>query len=331
MDKPQYQVFESDKQSYRYMEYPFQKQPLQLLYPGRFMEPYYHYTGENIPNEDPIGLALTQSQNASLSRAAVMKQEAISRYLGGTNKIVRHPVVEPEAVIEDPQLQNFSLNTSFGLGGDLDTVPSKLGNLEEVETEVQNIASDVRKSLLGSPNPLSKEDVLPRYDWKAAGVGYNKKNIETYVTGTYSGSTYVKCDGDVCATFNCSGDTCIAYDCDDSLQKCTSVTCDLYGENCGSLQECDYNTYCSSGTSSKSKSDSKTGLWIAVAVIGILAVIFIALIIYGIHKHKAHAQSMQPMTYNVVAPEYLPTGARPDGQISTYGQPQSPGNFSSYV
>ena len=115
MDQPQHQVFGTDRQSYRYMAFPFQKQPLHLLYPGRVMEQEYHYTGENIPNEDPVGLEKTRAQTAALARAAKMEREALSRHLGGKDKIARHPAVEPEAVREDPDLARLSINTSVGL------------------------------------------------------------------------------------------------------------------------------------------------------------------------------------------------------------------------
>ncbi len=254
MDQPQHQVLRTEQQSYRYMAYPFQKQPLHLLYPGRIMEQEYHYTGENIPNEDPFGLEKTQAQTVALARAAKMEREALARHLGGKDKIARHPAVEPEAVIEDPDLARLSINTSFGLEGGLQTVPSNLGNLQNVEDRTRKIAGKVRKSLeSGVSAQRFEEDVLPRYDWQASDTIQNNI-IETY-----------------------------AHNNSDPLVVIRPKT-----------------------------RNSKFGLWIALAVVGILAVVFIVLIIYGIYKHRSYAKAIQPKIFHVVSPQYLPPGMKPD-------------------
>ena len=247
MDQPQHQVFGTDKQSYRYMDYPFQKQPLQLLYPGRVMQRDWHYTGENIPNEDPIGLAKTQYQTAALAYAAKMEQEALARHLGGRDKIVRHPAVEPEAVIEDPSLASMSIQTTPGMDGNLDNVPSRLDDLSQVEDQIHKITADVRKSLKGgSPAPLSKEEILPRYNWQAAGVGYDgiKENI--------------------------------------------------------------IETFAQEGRRTASTPESSTSdsiMWISIVIIGILAAIFIAMIIYEISKHRSYAKTAHSReSYDIVIP-----------------------------
>jgi len=317
MDQPQHQVFGTDQQSYRYMAYPFQKQPLQLLYPGRVMQQDYHYTGENIPNEDPEGLDRTRHQTAALAYAAKMEREALSKHLGGKDKIARHPAVEPEAIIEDPQLQHIGLGTSFGLNADLENVPTK--SLGQVEKRGHKIVDHVRGRLRGaSPDPLSEEEILPRYDWQASGAGYDRIQddiIETYASDHH---TYKSCEGNTCTTFNC----------DNSAQTCTSQTCSRSGGNCGSIEQCDWNQYCTPEVvdSTVGSTDSKkTTMWIVLAIIGILAIVFIALIIYGIHKHRSHAQIVQPKAYHVVPPEYLAPGMRPDitGPSPTPGLPTS--------
>ncbi len=96
--------------SYRYMAYPLQQQPLQLLYPGRYMTPDMHFTRDNIKNSDPEGLARTKFQDKALQQASDIESEALSRLLGGKGKILRHPAVMPESVIEDPSLANVIID-----------------------------------------------------------------------------------------------------------------------------------------------------------------------------------------------------------------------------
>ena len=66
----QYQVYREGVGSYQYLMYPLQPQQLQELYPGRLMSNQWHYTGDNIPNEDPEGLEYTKSRMSALARAA---------------------------------------------------------------------------------------------------------------------------------------------------------------------------------------------------------------------------------------------------------------------
>lgn len=133
MDTPN-QVFRGNETSYRYMAYPLQQQPLQTLYPGRFMEPDYHYTGDNIPNEDLPGAIKTQQTTAALAKAAEMQLEAFERHLGGRPKTVSHPAVEPEVTIEDPQLRSLTLNVRDD-AENLKNVPSPLDSLSSVLPE----------------------------------------------------------------------------------------------------------------------------------------------------------------------------------------------------
>ena len=110
MSGPQWQVYRKDVGSYRYMKYPLQQQPLQLLYPGRYMTMDMHFTRDNIPNSDPEGLARTKFQDKALQQAANIESEALSRLLGGHGKILRHPAVMPEASIENPSLANVTID-----------------------------------------------------------------------------------------------------------------------------------------------------------------------------------------------------------------------------
>nr|QBK85965.1 MAG: hypothetical protein LCMAC101_05600 [Marseillevirus LCMAC101] len=91
------------------MRFPMQQQPLQELYPGRPYLPEYHYTRDNIPNENPEGLSLTKSTDKAFEQAAEIESEALSRHLGGQGKVLRHPPVMPEATIEDPTLAGVTI------------------------------------------------------------------------------------------------------------------------------------------------------------------------------------------------------------------------------
>jgi hypothetical protein len=93
------------------MAYPMQQQPLQLLYPGRYMNMDMHFTRQGIPSEDPQGLALTKSRDKAFQDAANIESEALSRHLGGKGKVLQHPAVMPEASIEDPSLAGVTIDS----------------------------------------------------------------------------------------------------------------------------------------------------------------------------------------------------------------------------
>ncbi len=102
--------------SYRYMGHPLPKfQTLHHLYPGRPMSKKWHYTGENIPHTDYDGndnqdqLLREREESDSLTQAAMIQEEMLARHLAGPKRIVPHPAVEPEAVIEDPQLRGLTI------------------------------------------------------------------------------------------------------------------------------------------------------------------------------------------------------------------------------
>ena len=181
-DQPQHEVFGGNGQSYRYMAYPPQKQILQLLYPGRPMLQNYGFLDINIPNEDPFGLEETKYQSAALTHAAKMEQEALARHLGGKDKVVRHPAVDPDEMINNPQLQWLP---GSDIDVNLDRVPSKFDSLSGIVRDDESIVDQVRGGMRNeSPNPLSREDVLPRYDWQASGVGYD--GIEDNIIETFA-------------------------------------------------------------------------------------------------------------------------------------------------
>lgn len=99
-----FQVLERDRPSYRLMSHPPQPQSLQLLYPGRLMEPSYHASGYGIPNYDPEGLERTRQTYLANATAARNKELELKHYLGGDGRLLAHPFVEPEVMIEDPIL-----------------------------------------------------------------------------------------------------------------------------------------------------------------------------------------------------------------------------------
>ena len=135
MSGPQWQVYRKGSGSYRYMDYPLQQQPLQLLYPGRYMTPEMHFTRDNIPNENPEGLAHTKYVDKALRDAADIETEALSRHLGGHGKVLRHPAVMPEASIEDPTLAGVTI----------DSIPNPNLNLEPNQFSLQKSANEVNK------------------------------------------------------------------------------------------------------------------------------------------------------------------------------------------
>lgn len=244
MDQPQHQVF-GNAQSYRYMSYPFPKQELQLLYPGRLMNNQYHYTGENIPNENPEGLERTKYVGAALAKAAKMEGEALARHLGGKDKVVPHPAVEPEAIIEDPNLAGLSIHDLGGLNPNLDNVPSPYDNLKKIDKDDDRIVDRIRKEEGKGPTTEHNPDnILPEYDWK-------------------------------------------------------------------SLPEREYYETTVLESDSLSEKHRSTIMWISLIVIGIIAAVAIALMVYGAHKHKTDTNATKPSQYHYVAPQFLPPGTSP--------------------
>jgi len=138
-----YQTFREGKGAYRYLQYyPLPKQQLQLLYPGRLMSNQWHPNGDNIPNEDPQGLAYTQSHMSALERAAAIEEEALARHLGGKHKVARHPFVAPESVIEDPGLRDVSIQG--GPNPNLQKVPSHIPSMSAIDVGGERLSASSR-------------------------------------------------------------------------------------------------------------------------------------------------------------------------------------------
>ncbi len=140
---PIYQSYKKNGGSYRNMRYPLQQQPLQLLYPGRLYVPEYHFTRDNIPNEDPEGLARTKYQGKAFQDAASIESEAMSRELGGKGKVLRHPAVMPEASIEDPLLSGVTIDSVPN--PNLKYEPNQF-SLAKAKREVNKLARDAEES-----------------------------------------------------------------------------------------------------------------------------------------------------------------------------------------
>lgn len=177
MDKPQEQIPTSGT-SYRYMAYPFRSQPLQLLYPGRFMNRTDAADYSNIPNEDPVGLEARMTEDSALSYAYQREIEAMERMLGGKNKIAVHPAVPPEAILDNAGegggagLESV-INNNYGPGADLESVPSPLDSLDGTEASDSLLITDARTAYgkaVGNETPAGPINefgsVPKKYDWE---------------------------------------------------------------------------------------------------------------------------------------------------------------------
>jgi len=162
MDRPQYQVPQQNP-SYRFMRYPLPKGPLQELYPGRVIDPNWHFTGDNIPA--PEGFQQTRNQLATLSKDAAFLQESMNRQLGGINPIFEHASIEPENPIElgDPVIITANevgtrgrREGSFEVESDL---PSTNRNYVKGGVDEEKIQANLRS--------LPRDIVNTRYGWKA--------------------------------------------------------------------------------------------------------------------------------------------------------------------
>ena len=266
MDKPQFQVPQSGP-GYRFMGYPPQRQPLQLLYPGRMMEQWYHFTGDNIPNEDPDGAFATQEQLGALSKAADMETEAMAKYLGGKEKVLRHPAVAPEAILEDPALRGTTLEStpppvinlqstspdgtsSQGMSsqgeGSSTSSSFDLTDLKQSDDQAQAIINRVRQGEMAHHQTgLFPEDAtkLANYAWKSTGAPPPREyfSSESYEEGSPSPIT------------------------DEHLL-----------------------------------STHRDIAWAAIIVLIILAVVILALLGYGVYKHHRNTEALRPKVYHVV-------------------------------
>ena len=142
------QSYKKDGASYRNMRYPLQQQPLQLLYPGRLYVPEYHFTRDNIPNSNPLGLERTKYQYKAYTDAARIESEAMSRELGGKGKLLRHPAVMPEASIEDPSLAGVTIDSVPN--PNLKYEPNQF-SLAKAKREVNKLIRDAEESGIDLP------------------------------------------------------------------------------------------------------------------------------------------------------------------------------------
>ena len=177
MDKPQEQI-PMRGTSYRYMRYPFKRQPLQLLYPGRPMSYLDSFDYSNIPNEDPEGLKKTKEKDRALSYAYQREIEAMERMLGGKGKMAIHPAVDPTAILEQvgdgggDTATASDIKWDYGPGADMEHVSSSLDNLNETEGEDSLLVTDARNAYGGrrrtTIEPAGPEygSIPANYDWE---------------------------------------------------------------------------------------------------------------------------------------------------------------------
>ncbi|HSA76219.1 MAG TPA: hypothetical protein VLE02_01620 [Nitrosarchaeum sp.] len=94
---------------YRFMRFPLNEeiQHLNFLYPGRFMDPNYHYSGDNIPHDHHDKLMHMKFQIKSQFLKSKENELKMSQYLKGKHSIHRTPAVQPEEVIEDASLNGL--------------------------------------------------------------------------------------------------------------------------------------------------------------------------------------------------------------------------------
>lgn len=139
---------------YRPMNLPFRPQQLQELYPGRLMNPLYSYTGDNIPPEDPDCVAQTHLLSDMNIDMANKELNAMEYILGGRDKIIPNPPVEPEATIEDPSLKGVNIGTpvAIDMGSTTNPNASIFGG---VPVDIENRPGSQRE------NYVSFRDVVP--------------------------------------------------------------------------------------------------------------------------------------------------------------------------
>jgi|688.fasta_scaffold16723_17 hypothetical protein len=172
---------------------PQPKQPLHLLYPGRYMEPYFNPSGSNIPNEDMEGLDKSRKMSRSLRVAYDMEMEALSRHLGGKDKIYPFPAAAPESVVQDPRLATISMADSLPeimRGNDpsrgFGATYSEYNNLDKINSLDVDMVNKARREdniSQRNTNLLDDDGRLPEYDW-------GKQERDTYPFVEDSEPTY---------------------------------------------------------------------------------------------------------------------------------------------
>lgn len=98
---------------------------LHYLYPGHPMQTWYSYDRKNVPNDHPLQLAeyTANQHNQLVTQVKTENQYALDE--AGTYKVIQHPAVEPEATIEDPDLQYVQMDLPpMMVNGDGPVAPS---------------------------------------------------------------------------------------------------------------------------------------------------------------------------------------------------------------
>lgn len=93
---------------------PQPNQPLHLLTMDRFVEPWYNYSGDNIPHEQQDKLMAFREESALKTQQAKDSMELISRKEGGRFEDTRGPLFAPDDVIDDPSFGAVALKKYSG-------------------------------------------------------------------------------------------------------------------------------------------------------------------------------------------------------------------------
>jgi hypothetical protein len=264
----------------------------------------YHYTGDNIPNEDMEGLQNTRDDLAALGLASRMEMEAIERHLGGKDKIIPHPAVEPEAPNEDPALTSLNiLDTSDGLNPNLKHVSSPLDHMHTIVQDADLIADDMRDQARmrgqSSITPEDPDNILPRYDWKALPEREYPapepiKDEMRPPRENYTEPPRKRVRPSI--PFKHSG---------------RSGGYGGYG-GCGCGGREGYSKLSLPDTSNEpSSTSSNRGKWLIFGIVMMVAVVAIFLLIYGMHRNHSIAQSLQSPQIAVLSPQYVPSSMKP--------------------
>ena len=307
MDQPEYQVFNEGKGAYRFMKYPLPIQKLHTIYPGRLMQRDWHYTGDNIPNEHPMELLRAREHQDALDIAAEMETEAIERHLGGKDKVIRHPAVEPEAPIEDPTLRGLIFERDPSVNPA--QVTTLLDNLRKTTTLDDAIVASTREeerqdSISAGRMNMNRPPPNTPYGW-VVDPNYSPAKqlppsvqIEAYDGVTPGGGDFV--------------DTPAEYDNMRPYQNImnrlrkgsNSLDVDTTTTTTSSSQT---NTIASSSPpppplppTDDGSSKTKPKVIIASVILGIIGLIIVALLIYAAYKHKKSIDVNRPIVQPVV-------------------------------
>ena len=150
------------------MRNPPRQQPLQLLYPGRYMSSEYTPDLKNIAPVSEFGKNLTNEVLDShliddvLTSEAEARTEYYARELAGKVRIPNHPAVSPEALINDPELRSMK--------------PELDPSVQEFDTKVPS-SQDLNTAMLRAMDPVVDrlEKVIQNQEKLFPDPGFDRK------------------------------------------------------------------------------------------------------------------------------------------------------------